>query len=161
MRLRLIVVTGLVAVLASSIMYLIDYLIFRDSHQLLIQLVDDLSFIPISVFIVVVVIERLLARQEKLLIRHKLNMVVGVFFSEVGNSLIRKVLHSYERNEDIVKNFSISNSWTREDFNYARAFSATKTEFQMWLLEHIPHIFSVRLLAFSTGRPSIIRSTPR
>lgn len=125
MRLRLIVVSGLVAVLASSIMYLIDYLIFRDSHQLLIQLVDDLSFIPISVFIVVVVIERSLARQEKLLIRHKMNMVVGVFFSEVGNSLIRKVLHSYERNEDIIKNFSISNSWTREDFNYARDFSST------------------------------------
>ena len=99
MKMRFIVLAGFTALLASSIMYLIDYLIFRDSQQLLIQLVDDLSFIPISVFIVVVVIERLLARQEKLLLLNKLNMVVGAFFSEVGNTLIRKLLSSYERND--------------------------------------------------------------
>ena len=64
MKSKLMVVAGVIAILASSTMYLIDYLIFGDSHQLLIQLVDDLSFIPISVFIVVVVIERLLACQE-------------------------------------------------------------------------------------------------
>jgi hypothetical protein len=124
MRLRLIVVSGLIALLASGIMYLIDYAIFRDSQQLLVQLVDDLAFIPISVFIVVVVLERLLTRQEKLLIRHKLNMVVGVFFSEVGNTLIRKLLHSYERNEEITKTFSVSNSWTQEDFKRTRASAA-------------------------------------
>ena len=83
MRPRLIIIAGLTAVLASGIMYLIDYLIFRDTRQLLIQLVDNLAFIPISVFIVVVVLGRLIARQEKLQIMHKLNMVVGAFFSEV------------------------------------------------------------------------------
>jgi hypothetical protein len=114
---------GLIAILASGIMYLIDYLMFRDSQQLLIQLVDDLSFIPISVFIVVVVLERLLARQEKLLIMHKLNMVVGVFFSEVGNALIRKLLYSYENNDEISKMFSINNDWTRDDFKSAIACS--------------------------------------
>jgi hypothetical protein len=62
------------------------------SQQLLIQLVDDLSFIPISVFIVVVVLERLLTRQEKLQILHKLNMAIGAFFSEVGNAVIHKLL---------------------------------------------------------------------
>jgi hypothetical protein len=124
MRLRLIVVSGLIALLASGIMYLIDYAIFRDSQQLLVQLVDDLAFIPISVFIVVVVLERLLTRQEKLLIRHKLNMVVGVFFSEVGNTLIRKLLHSYESNDEITKTFSVSNTWTQEDFKRVRASAA-------------------------------------
>jgi hypothetical protein len=120
-----VVGTGIAAVLASGIMYLLDYIVFGDSHHLLMQLVDDLAFIPINVFIVVVIIERLLDRQEKLLIRHKLNMVVGVFFSEVGNALIRKLLHSYERNRDIVKSFSVNNSWTQEDFKHARASSPT------------------------------------
>ena len=83
MRPRLIIIAGLTAVLASGIIYLIDYLIFKDTRQLLIQLVDNLAFIPISVFIVVVVLGRLIARQEKLQIMHKLNMVVGAFFSEV------------------------------------------------------------------------------
>ena len=125
MRLRLIVIAGFTALLASSVMYLIDYLIFRDSQQLLIQLVDDLSFIPISVFIVVVVLERLLARQEKLLLLNKLNMVVGAFFSEVGNTLIHKLLNSYERNDEISKSFSIDGSWTRDRFKSAIASSAS------------------------------------
>lgn len=124
MRLKQIAFIGLLAVLASGIMYLIDYLIFRDSRELLNQLLDGLSFIPISVFIIVVIIEGSLARQEKLLMRHKLNMVVGVFFSEVGNELIRKLLYSYETSQDIVKNFSITSSWTPADFKNARAFSA-------------------------------------
>ena len=56
--------------------------------------------------------------------RHKLNMVVGVFFSEVGNNLIRKLLHSYKNSEDIVKNYSVNTKWTQADFQNARAFSA-------------------------------------
>ena len=119
MRPRLIIISGLIAVLASGIIYLIDYLIFRDTRQLFIQLVDNLAFIPISVFIVVVVLGRLIARQEKLQILHKLNMVVGAFFSEVGNTLIHRLLNAYERNEEISKSFSIDGSWTREHFKSA------------------------------------------
>jgi hypothetical protein len=125
MKLRLLALIGLIAILSSGIMYLIDYLIFGDSQQLLIQLVDDLSFIPISVFLVVVVLERLLARQEKLLILHKLNMVVGIFFSEVGNTMIHKIVNSYEKNDETSKRFSINNSWTRSDFQSAIASSVS------------------------------------
>ena len=125
MRPRLIIIAGLTAVLASGIIYLIDYLIFKDTRQLLIQLVDNLAFIPISVFIVVVVLGRLIARQEKLQILHKLNMVVGAFFSEVGNTLIHRLLNAYERNEEISKSFSIDGSWTRERFKSAIASSVS------------------------------------
>jgi hypothetical protein len=124
MRMKIIVISGIAAVLASGVMYLLDYLAFKDSLHLLAQLVDDLAFIPIHVFIVVVILERLLDRQEKAMIRHKMNMVVGVFYSEVGNTLIRRLLHSYARNQDIVKIFSVNKNWTREDFKKARASSS-------------------------------------
>ena len=119
MRLRSIIIAGLTAVFASGAMYLVDYLMFRDTKQLLIQLVDDLAFIPISVFIVVVVLERLLNRQEKLLILNKLNMVIGAFFSEVGNTLIHRLLNSYGNNKEISKSFSIDASWTHDHFKSA------------------------------------------
>ncbi len=70
-------------------------------------------------------LERLLARQEKLLLLNKLNMVVGAFFSEVGNTLIHKLLNSYERNDEISKSFSIDGSWTRDRFKSAIASSAS------------------------------------
>jgi hypothetical protein len=122
-RFRQIVNIGLLAILASGILYLIDFLIFRDGQALLAQLLDGLSFIPISVFIIVVVIEGALARQEKLLLRHKLNMVIGVFFSEVGNDLIHKLLHSYETSSEIARKFSVNGTWTAVDFNDARVYA--------------------------------------
>ena len=125
MKLRFTIIAGLAAIAASGLMYLIDYLVFRDSQQLLVQLVDDLSFIPISVFIVVVVLEQLLARQEKLSLLKKLNMVIGAFFSEVGNSLIHKLLIAYKTNEAMSKAFSLDATWTRARFKSAMAASAS------------------------------------
>jgi hypothetical protein len=40
----------------------------------------DIAFLPIEVFLAVVVIERIFTRREKLAIIKKLNMVVGAFY---------------------------------------------------------------------------------
>jgi hypothetical protein len=55
---------------------------------------QTLAYLPLEVFLVVVLIERLLAYREKLPLMEKLNMVAGGSFSEVGNNLVRN-LHDY------------------------------------------------------------------
>lgn len=65
----------------SAITYLIHYLIFRDVHYILIYMVGDLAFLPLEVLLVVLIIERVLARRERQIRLQKLNMVVGAFFS--------------------------------------------------------------------------------
>jgi hypothetical protein len=65
--------------LLSGVTYLIHYLIFRDVHHIVIYLVGDLAFLPIEVFLVVIVIERILSRREKQITLQKLNMVMGAF----------------------------------------------------------------------------------
>lgn len=52
----------------------------------------DLAFIPLNVLIVGVVIDRLLAARERRALLHKLNMVIGAFFAEVGSDLIDRLL---------------------------------------------------------------------
>ena len=59
----------------SALAYYVHYLIFRDVHHIFIYMVGDLAFLPLEVFLVVIVIERILARREKQAIRKKLNMV--------------------------------------------------------------------------------------
>ena len=64
------------------------YLIFADSRYLLKFIVAQLGFLPISVFLVTIVLNQLMARREKQALLQKMNMVVGAFFSEAGTHLL-------------------------------------------------------------------------
>ena len=60
--------------------------------------------------------EMILSRREKLSRMNKLNMVIGVFFSEVGNRLIRMFAQADPRFEEIQKGLIITEKWTHQDF---------------------------------------------
>ncbi len=51
--------------LLSGLIYLVHFFIFRDPHHIFIYMVGDLAFLPLEVFLVVIVIERILAYREK------------------------------------------------------------------------------------------------
>ena len=75
--------------------YFIHYLIFRDLHHIFLYLIGDLAFLPLEVLLVVVIIERILNRREQTAKMKKLNMVIGAFFSEVGNDLLSSLLQDF------------------------------------------------------------------
>ncbi len=107
----------------SGLLYLLHYYIFRDIHHIFIYMVGDLAFLPLEVFLVVIVIERVLARREKQAILQKLNMVVGAFFSEVGTELLRRLLHCFEQCDNICQNLAVGQDWNATDFHKATAFA--------------------------------------
>jgi hypothetical protein len=109
----------------SALIYFIHYAIFHDVHHIFIYMVDDLAFLPLEVFLVILVVERLLASREKQAIMQKLNMVVGAFFSEVGNDLLQRLLVSFEKSGDTIRHLAVKQNWTRTDFNKAMAFART------------------------------------
>lgn len=74
--------------LASIILYAVQYAIFRDTHQLFVYLLADIAFVPIQVLLVTLVIHELLSEREKRARLQKLNMIIGAFFSEVGTALL-------------------------------------------------------------------------
>lgn len=80
---------GLVAL--SAILYLVHYAIFHEAHHIWIYLVGDIAFVPLEVLLVALILHRILSAHEKLALRHKLNMVIGAFFSEVGSDLVRSL----------------------------------------------------------------------
>ena len=109
----------------SALVYLIHFAIFRDLHHIFIYMIGDLAFLPLEVFLVVVVIERILARREKQAILHKLNMVVGAFYSEVGTELLRTLLDCYEKKVEISQQLAVAPNWTDSDFKRAMAFASS------------------------------------
>jgi hypothetical protein len=120
---RVFLVAALIFIVASAILYLIHYFIFEDPHHIFIYMVGDLAFLPLEVFIVVIVIERVLTRREKQAMLYKLNMVIGAFFSEVGNYLLSDLIGYFDNRSEISKNLNIKADWTAKDFKRADAFA--------------------------------------
>lgn len=110
------VVFGIILILLSIIAYFVHYLIFRDPHHIFIYLIGDIAFVFIEVLLVTLVIHRLLHYREKQTLLQKLNMVVGVFFSEVGNELVRMYAGFDENSQEIVNDIVIDRDWTDRDF---------------------------------------------
>ena len=121
----------------SAILYFLHYTIFQDAHHIFIYMIGDLAFLPLEVFLVVIVIERILTRREKQAILQKLNMVVGAFFSEVGTELLQNLLDCYDKRDEIVKRFAVRQDWTHNDFKEALAFART--------LDEKPHCLNIDL----------------
>ena len=107
----------------SGVIYLVHYLIFRDVHHIFIYMLGDLAFLPLEVFLVVIVIERILSYREKKAMLQKLNMVMGAFFSEVGNYLLADFLKSFKNREEIYRHLGINNKWTEADYKKASVFA--------------------------------------
>jgi len=95
-------------------------------------MLGDFAFLPLEVFLVVIVIERILTRREKQAILYKLNMVIGAFFSEVGNRLLADLFQHFDNKAEIAKNLNISANWTVKDFKQADAYANNlKIEFDI------------------------------
>jgi hypothetical protein len=108
---------------ASAVFYLIHYSIFQDPHHIFIFLLSDFAFLPLEVFLVVIVIERILARREKQVVLKKLNMVIGAFFSEVGNSLLNGMLDHFQEKDEIKKALAVNQHWSHNDFSKAASYA--------------------------------------
>jgi hypothetical protein len=120
---RVYLVLAAIFLAASALFYYIHYLIFRDPHHIFIYLLGDFAFLPLEVFLVVIVIERILARREKQAMLHKLNMVIGAFFTEVGNWLLGDLIKHFENRQEIARNLNVTKDWTPRDFRKAAAFA--------------------------------------
>jgi len=122
-RFSFVIYLAIAFVALSAIAYFAHYLIFRDIHHIFIYMVGDLAFLPLEVLLVVVIIERLLARGEKRAKLEKLNMVVGAFFSELGNCLLQDLLKHFDNRLEISKRLNITENWTKKDFQKAVDFA--------------------------------------
>ncbi|SDC33499.1 MULTISPECIES: hypothetical protein [unclassified Candidatus Frackibacter] len=103
-------------ILTSGVIYIIHYAIFKDLHHILVFLVEDIAFIPIEVLIVTLIIHRLLEIRDKRRLLNKLNMVIGGFYSEVGNELITKLACLDLESDEIRSLLQVSDSWTHKEF---------------------------------------------
>jgi len=109
--------TVLLALLLSSIVaYGVHYALFHNGRDIFYYLLMDVAFLFIQVLLMTVVIERLLSARERQAMRKKVNVVLGVFFSQVGTPLI-KLLGSFdEAVGDLGRHLHVDDQATAADF---------------------------------------------
>ena len=75
-------------------------------------------------------VEQIMRERERQTIMRKLNMVIGVFFSEVGNRLLKELSAYVEMCDDLRDRLLVTGQWRENDFQLALEY----------LKSHQPHI---------------------
>lgn len=101
----------------SIIFYTTQIIIFHDEHDTFFYMLQDLAFVPVNVLLVTLILDRLLKKREKQSLLNKMNMVIGVFFNEVGSDLIGIFGNCIPNIGEINAGLQISTGWKDRDFN--------------------------------------------
>ena len=107
---------GIVLVIFSVLVYYVHYLIFRDPHHIFIYLIGDIAFVFFEVLLVTLIIHRVLGEREKRNRLVKLNMVIGIFFSEIGTELLTYFSDFDPKLDEIRKELIVTTQWTEKEF---------------------------------------------
>jgi len=109
---------GIGLVILAVAIYTIQFLLFRNRSEEIVFLVfQDLAFVPIEVLLVTLVLQQLLKIKEKKAMMNKLNMVIGAFFSEIGNELLRYFPELVAVTDEMTKDLLVQMKWTTGDFD--------------------------------------------
>lgn len=103
---------GIGLTLFSFLIYTVHYMFFRDIKYIGEDLISQLAYLPIYVFLTTIVIDQLLNRRERIETLRRLNTIIGVFFSEMGKDLIKHFVKFDINFEKIRDEFSIDAEWT-------------------------------------------------
>jgi len=110
---------GLILVALSAILGILHYAVFGDAKTLMFYLALDIVFVPVQVLLVTVIIEKLLTEREQQIMLKKLYMVIGIFYSEVGNELLKQLRQLSQNTQQLDEMLTISREW--KDANFADA----------------------------------------
>jgi hypothetical protein len=102
--------------LASVGLYLMEYFIFGRASEIGFGLLGNLAFLPIYVLFVTLMIEKILKRRERESLHQKLNMVVGVFFSEVGTPLLKICRCFVKESPELTALLKVTPHWKADDY---------------------------------------------
>ena len=107
---------GFFLIILSLILYTIHYLIFNNPDHIFLWSMTSLSFLPLSILFVTIIVNGLLIRRQKHLIHSKINMLIGTFFSEVGTNLLEYFSDNDPDIEKIRKKLKITGNWDETKF---------------------------------------------
>ncbi len=121
---------AILLIILAIIFYFIQYLIFQKPYTELFYIGIDISFIPIEVLVVILVIERAITAKEKEIMLEKMNMVIGAFFSDAGTQLLEMISTFNPDTYKIQNKLLVDFNWEKKDFN---SIKEEIKDFEYWI----------------------------
>lgn len=112
----------LMLVSISAALYGMDYVLLGSAKELTIWFLGNLAFLPVYVIIVTMMIESVIKERERQSVMRKLNMVIGVFFSEVGNQLLKELSVYVVACDELKRHLLINGTWKEQEFSAALGY---------------------------------------
>ena len=121
------IILAITLVTFSIAVYFFQFYAFHNLHDTFFYMLQDLAFVPIQVLLVMLLLDRLLQKKEKEALLKKMNMTIGVFFSEVGTGLISLFAETEKNISSLRSEMMIDMSWGIKRFDESRRFIKTFT----------------------------------
>ncbi|WP_303869348.1 hypothetical protein [Acetobacterium wieringae] len=103
----------------SALLYYLHFLFFHDSHHIFIYLLGDIAFLPIEVLLVSVIFHKVIEDKDKNERFKKINMVLGVYFTEAGIELMQFFSQEDDQLADFRNYLMIQPHWETTDYKKA------------------------------------------
>lgn len=110
------ILLAVLLLLPSAAAYALHWVIFRNAHDIFFYLLMDVAFLFVQAVLATLVFDRLLNAHERQAVMKKLNVVVGIFFSQVGTPLLRLLSAFDGRAEDARKHLKADGGWNPQHF---------------------------------------------
>jgi hypothetical protein len=160
-RFRIFIIIILAVIIIGTIgMMMIEHLSFLDAFYFTIVTIATVGYGDIhpvtaggkvfSIFLIIIgigtfltlltnIVQWLVQRRQNTLHKHRLNMLIGVFFTEAGNRLLQTFTQFDPNIDNVRKDFIVTAEWSAKDFTHL------KTRLRRY--EHIINPSSIELEA--------------
>jgi hypothetical protein len=113
---------GILLVCISILIYTIKLTVLQNTRDTMNYIFNSLGFLPISVFLVTIVLNELLAIRARNQRLEKLNMVIETFYSEVGTELLTYLSDCDPHLDEVRDRLVVTGDWTEDDFSGLNRF---------------------------------------
>ncbi len=107
---------AIILILSSMVLYALHYLLFKDAHHIFIFLASDIAFVPIEILLVGLIFDQMIKENEKKHKLEKLNLIIGVFFTEIGKDLFTLLLKMLKEKKKLEKILLVKQNWKKRKF---------------------------------------------
>lgn len=117
-------------ILISFVLYSVYYLFFNDLSTIMESFFLNIAFLPIYVLFTTFILDELLSMRERPLRIRKKNTAIGLFYSVMGETLLKELSLNNKSTPLLCSRLLISENWTKQDFMEAKRYSS-QIEFEL------------------------------
>ena len=147
---------SIISVALAGLSFLTYYFQNRTFHHpsdTVFYFFQDLAFLPVQILLGVLIIDNLVRYREKKKLLNKMNMVIGVFFTEAGSALLSRFVDMTANRKDLSGTLLIDGTWSAKRF-----VSASKTVAEIGIGIDLPPVDLEELGSFLSGkREAVLR----